>query len=93
MVDKFREFIRNSISNEDLQIALDANAQRRIEAREAAFSSLPGELAEYRQRAHNVRQDVIKNLDQYLEQFTHNAASNGIQIPPAILPKRSARLA
>ena len=46
MVDTFHEYIRRSIANEDLQIALDANAQRRVDAREVAFSSLPGELSE-----------------------------------------------
>ena len=83
MVDTFHEYIRRSIANEDLQIALDANAQRRVDAREVAFSSLPGELSEYRQRAKKIRQDVVDNLDQYLEQFTQNAASNGIQIHTA----------
>ncbi|MBK5108047.1 MAG: lactate utilization protein, partial [Anaerolineales bacterium] len=80
MVDTFHKYIRGSISDEDLQIALDANAERRIEARENAFSSLSGDLQEYRQRAKNIRQDVIDNLDQYLEQFTRQAESNGIQI-------------
>ena len=80
MVDTFHKYIRSSISDQDLQIALDANAERRIEARENAFSSLSGDLQEYRQRAKSIRQDVIDNLDQYLEQFTHQAESNGIQI-------------
>ncbi len=80
MVDTFHDYIRNSISNQDLQIALDANAERRIEARENAFASLSGDLSEYRQKAKKVRQDVIDNLDGYLEQFTRKAKSNGIVI-------------
>ena len=84
MADTFHKFIRKSISNDNLQIALDANAAKRIEARENAFASLPDDLGIYRQRAKQVRQDVINNLDRYLEQFTQQAASNGIIIHRAV---------
>lgn len=65
--------------DEPLQEALDGNARRRVGARVTAFSSLP-DWPERRQRAHAVRADVIENLDSYLEQFTHNAQSNGISV-------------
>lgn len=80
MVDTFRKQIRRSIADENLQIALDANAERRIEARQNAFASLPNDLSLYRQQANKIRKDVIENLDRYLEQFTKQAKSNGIYI-------------
>jgi len=80
MVDTFHKYIRNSIADEDLQIALDANAERRLEARENAFASLPDDLSTYRQRAKRIRKDVIDNLDRYLEQFIQKAENNGIEV-------------
>lgn len=73
----FREKIRQSIVNENLQAALDANAERRRKGREAAFASLP-DHEERRQRAHAVRADVIANLDKFLAQFISNVEKNGI---------------
>ncbi len=76
---EFRQRIRKSLANETLQIALDANAERRVTGRINALASLP-DWRERRQRAHAVRADVIEHLDQYLEQFIHNATQNGITI-------------
>jgi L-lactate dehydrogenase complex protein LldF len=73
----FRERIRKSLSNETLQIALDANAERRVSGRAAAFESLP-DWKERRQRAHALRADVIEHLDEYLDQFAQNAEQNGM---------------
>ena len=75
----FRQRIRKSLANETLQIALDANAERRISGRVTAFASLP-DWRERRQRAHAVRADVVEHLDEYLEKFIHNATQNGIYI-------------
>src|SRR5512146_2023632 len=77
MNTEFRKHIRKSIHNPTLQIALDANAERRVKGRITAFESLP-DWRERRQRAHAIRADVIEHLDQYLEQFISNAAQNGI---------------
>ena len=74
---EFRERIRTSLENETLQIALDANAERRVSGRVAAFASLP-DWRERRQRAHAVRADVIERLDEYLDSFIEKAAQNGI---------------
>ena len=76
---EFRERIRKSLANETLQLALDANAERRITGRVTAFASLP-DWRERRQRAHAVRAEVIEHLDSYLEQFIQNATQNGITI-------------
>ena len=73
----FRQRIRRSIENQTLQIALDANAERRVNGRIAAFASLP-DWQERRQQAHAVRAEVIEHLEEYLEQFIGNAERNGI---------------
>jgi L-lactate dehydrogenase complex protein LldF len=74
---EFRERIRASLHNETLQIALDANAERRVTGRIAAFASLPN-WREKRQQAHAVRAEVIERLEEYLEQFITKAEQNGI---------------
>ena len=74
---QFRERIRTSLSNEAFQIALDANAERRVTGRVHAFASLP-DWRERRQQAHAIRADVIEHLDEYLEKFISNAEQNGI---------------
>src|SRR6185503_4326336 len=76
---EFRERIRTSLSNEALQIALDANAERRVTGRVHAFASLP-DWRERRQQAHAIRADVIEHLDEYLEKFISNAEQNGIMV-------------
>ncbi len=76
---QFRQRIRQSLANEPLQIALDANAERRVKGRVAAFASLP-DWRERRQKAHAIRAEVIERLDSYLEQFIHNATQNGITV-------------
>ncbi|MGZ9165514.1 MAG: hypothetical protein ACXW4U_10085, partial [Anaerolineales bacterium] len=75
-ITEFRERIRTSLSNETLQIALDANAERRVTGRATAFASLP-DWRERRQQAHAVRADVIEHLDEYLNQFVSKAEQNG----------------
>jgi len=76
-VTEFRQRIRKSLANETLQIALDANAARRVTGRINALESLP-DWRERRQRAHALRADVIEHLDEYLEQFIKNAEHNGM---------------
>jgi L-lactate dehydrogenase complex protein LldF len=71
-----RERIRESISNETLQIALDNNADRRLRGRALAFESIPDSQAR-RQRAHRIRAEVIQHLDQYLTQFIAKSEENG----------------
>lgn len=76
-VTEFRQRIRKSLAHKNLQIALDANAERRVTGRVTAFESLP-DWKKRRQRAHVIRADVIEHLDDYLEQFIKNANKNGI---------------
>src|ERR1041384_5014017 len=74
---EFRGRIRASLANEALQIALDGNAERRVNGRIAALATLPN-WREKRQQAHAVRADVIEHLEEYLEQFIHKAEQNGV---------------
>src|ERR1044071_3929275 len=73
---EFRKRIRTSLANPTLQIALDANAERRVNGRINALVSLPN-WREKRQQAHAIRAEVIEHLDEYLEQFTSKARENG----------------
>ncbi|MCJ7435559.1 MAG: LUD domain-containing protein, partial [Anaerolineales bacterium] len=73
----FRQRIQESINNEILQKALDANAERRLKGRALAFESLP-DWCERRQRAHAIRADVIEHLDDYLAQFIAKNEENGV---------------
>ncbi|HXF85560.1 MAG TPA: LUD domain-containing protein [Anaerolineales bacterium] len=77
--NRFRQRIRQSLANEILQIALDANAERRLKGRAAAFASLP-DWRERRHQAHILRADVIEHLEDYLQQFISNAQRNGIVV-------------
>jgi L-lactate dehydrogenase complex protein LldF len=79
MTTDFRARIRKAIANEPLQIALDANAERRVKGRVNALATLPNPH-ERRQQAHAIRADVIEHLDQYLDQFISNAQANGVNI-------------
>ncbi|MEW5828367.1 MAG: LUD domain-containing protein [Chloroflexota bacterium] len=73
----FRHKIRDSIADASLQLALDANAERRVTGRVQAFASLP-DWQERRQRAHAVRAEVIARLDEYLDRFVAKATANGM---------------
>ncbi|MGB7872818.1 MAG: LUD domain-containing protein, partial [Anaerolineales bacterium] len=75
----FRTKIREQIANEALQVALDANAERRVQGRINAFASLP-DWRERRQRAHAVRAEVIEHLDEYLDRFVAKVTENGITV-------------
>src|ERR1041385_4672425 len=76
-ITEFRARIRTALANPSLQSALDANAERRVNARIHALASLPN-WQEKRQQAHAIRAEVIDHLDEYLDQFTRKATENGI---------------
>jgi L-lactate dehydrogenase complex protein LldF len=78
----FRSRIRQSIADENLQLALDNNAQRRMAGRLDAFASVP-DYQERRLRAHAIRADVVTNLDEYLRKFIARVTENGIQVQRA----------
>ena len=88
---QFKSRIRKSIADENLQFALDNNAQRRKDGRLAALSSLP-DYAERRQRAHAVKAGVIAHLDEYLSQFTARVTANGIRVHRAADAREAMRI-
>lgn len=77
MQKDFRTRIRASLANETLQLALDANAERRVSGRVATFASLP-DWRERRQRAHATQAEVVDHLDDYVEEFSAKAVQNGM---------------
>ncbi len=79
MPTEFRRHIRKSLSDSNLQTALDASSIRRVQVRKKGFASLP-DVESRRQRAHSVRAEVIEHLAQYVEQFSTKAQENGMQI-------------
>jgi L-lactate dehydrogenase complex protein LldF len=80
MTNLFHNRIQAAISNEKLQSALDKNAEQRLNARTVAYNSLSEDLQTLRQRAHQVRADVIANHEAYLREFITNAQANGFII-------------
>jgi L-lactate dehydrogenase complex protein LldF len=83
MPNNFHEQIRTALDNPVLQSALDANAERRLNAINQAFVSLPEGREALRQRAHAVRAHTIANLDHYLNQFISNVQAHGIIVHQA----------
>jgi L-lactate dehydrogenase complex protein LldF len=75
----FRARIRQSIADENLQIALDGNAQRRMVGLKEAFATIP-DYQDRRARAHIIKADVISHLDEYLSRFIARVTANGIQV-------------
>lgn len=80
MPDSFRARIRTALADSNLQAALDANAERRANARAQAFGSLPEDLQVLRSRAHAVRAETINHLDRYLEKFVSKTQANGLVV-------------
>lgn len=77
MPTPFHARIQASLADRDLQAALDANADRRTTVRRQAFASIP-DYSRRRQRAHAIRAEVIRNLDQYLDAFLTKVQQNGV---------------
>jgi L-lactate dehydrogenase complex protein LldF len=78
-VRNLRARIRQSLADENLQIALNGNAQRRTVGRLAAFSTIP-DFQDRRRRAHAIKAEVIDHLDEYLSRFIDRVTGNGFQV-------------
>ena len=76
----FHSQIRTAIADEKLQSALDKNAEMRLVARATAFADLKEDLQNLRQRAHQVRVEVIDNHEYYLQEFMAKAQKSGFII-------------
>ncbi len=90
-VDSFRERIRRSLDDANLQAALDANATRRKAGRMAAFAALP-DHQERRARAHAVKAEVIAHLDDSLTRFIERVEANGIRVHRAANAEEAVRI-
>ena len=75
----FQQRASQAIADPLLQIALDNNATQRRDIWQPAFDSLPNST-DTRSRARAIRKDVVRHLDQYLEQFIRQVSANGIQV-------------
>jgi L-lactate dehydrogenase complex protein LldF len=75
----FRQRIRVSLGNANLQTALDNNALRRKAGRVAAFAQVPDHDAR-RERARAIKADIVARLDDHLERFAARVAANGIVV-------------
>ncbi len=85
MTSAFRRKIRAALADTTLQGALDANSERRVKGRFLAMESIPAdERLTIRQRAREIRADVVANLDGYLEQLVANAQANGMIVHQAV---------
>jgi L-lactate dehydrogenase complex protein LldF len=84
IVNPFHKKIRSALKNPNLRAALDANAEKRVNARLQAMALLPDEGQSLRRRAHAIRAGTIANLDLYLEQFAAKAELNGFIVHRAI---------
>lgn len=87
----FRARIRQSIADENLQIALDGNAQRRMVGRLEAFATIP-DYQKRRARAHTIKADIISHLDEYLGRFLAQVTANGIRVHQAVDAEEAIRI-
>lgn len=76
--DAFTEQVRQALANPVLQTALDGNAERRLNAIDAAFAQIPEGRPELRRRAHQMKAEVVAHLPELLEQFIQKVEQNGI---------------
>lgn len=83
MPNPFHTKIRQALADTNLQEALDANSERRFSARQLSYASLSEDVQLMRQRAKALRTEVIDNLDEYLEQFSTHATTNGVIVHQA----------
>lgn len=80
MRSTFQQQIQKALQNQDLQQALDKNAEDRAQARKEAYQSLPTSFETLRQKAHQIRAEIIDELPAYLAAFTDKARENGFSV-------------
>jgi L-lactate dehydrogenase complex protein LldF len=73
---RFREIARGKLGDARIQTALDESTERLRTHREDAWAGLPG-VEELRQRAHEIRMEVIDDLDGHVARFTAALAARG----------------
>ncbi len=93
MATPFQQQIQKALENPSLQGALDGNAEKRRTARSTGYASLREDPETLRARLHEMRKDVIENLDAYLEQFCQQAQAHGMIIHHAANASQAIELA
>ncbi|BDH46328.1 iron-sulfur cluster-binding protein [Salmonella enterica subsp. enterica serovar Choleraesuis] len=78
-IDDFKTRIRQEIGNNVMRKAV-ANAQERIGANRQKMVDELGHWEEWRDRAEQIRNHVLENLDGYLYQLSENVEKNGGKI-------------
>jgi L-lactate dehydrogenase complex protein LldF len=73
---RFREIARGKLGDARIQTALDESTNRLRTHREDAWAGLPG-VEELRQRAHEIRMNVIDDLDGHVARFTEALEARG----------------
>jgi L-lactate dehydrogenase complex protein LldF len=73
---RFREIARGKLGDARIQTALDESTNRLRTHREDAWAGLPG-VEELRQRAHEIRMNVIDDLDGHVARFTAALEARG----------------
>jgi len=75
--DRFPENSRRALANPQLQKALTIATAKFTAARSAAVSDVGEEWQDLRNRARQIKEHAIANLDRYLEQFSGNVERLG----------------
>ena len=75
--DRFTENSRRALANPQLQKALTIATAKFTTARGAAVSEVGEEWEDLRNRARQIKQHAIANLDRYLEEFMTNVERFG----------------
>jgi L-lactate dehydrogenase complex protein LldF len=91
MRKSFMHRVRAALRNPVLQDVLERNAQRRMDARQKAFVSLPHHQA-LRQRALARRKHTLQALPRYIEEFVAQLKQNGWQVHLAANAEEACRL-
>ena len=76
---RFREIARGKLGDARIQTALDESTNRLRTHREDAWAGLPG-VEDLRQRAHEIRMNVIDDLDGHVARFTEALEARGGQV-------------
>jgi L-lactate dehydrogenase complex protein LldF len=79
MRSQFLERAQRAIEDQDLQRALDQNADRRGVGRHTALNTISG-IEQIKAEAQKIRSDVIERLPELLEVFSQNMQANGWQV-------------
>jgi len=75
--DRFAENSRRALANPQLQKALTIATTKFTMARGAAVSDVGEEWEDLRERARQIKEHAIANLDRYLEEFSNNVERLG----------------